>query len=88
MLEIPGEAISTVSLTGASMPMTLPSTFSMTAPGPGDLDIVAGKALGVSQSTITRDLEGLCTTHKPPRPKGGRPIGDPAPEGAALDTEV
>lgn len=32
-------------------------------------------ALGVDQATITRDLEGLCIVHKPPRPKGGRPKG-------------
>jgi hypothetical protein len=29
--------------------------------------------LNVSQPTITRDLEGLFTMNKPPRPKGGRP---------------
>ena len=29
--------------------------------------------LGVSQYTISKDLEGLLVTNKPPRPKGGRP---------------
>lgn len=29
--------------------------------------------LGVNHATISRDLEGLCTVHKPDRPKGGRP---------------
>jgi hypothetical protein len=33
------------------------------------------EALNVNQSTITRDLEGLCAPHKPSRPKGGRPKG-------------
>jgi hypothetical protein len=33
------------------------------------------QALGVNQATVTRDLEGLCTEHKPARPKGGRPKG-------------
>jgi predicted DNA-binding transcriptional regulator YafY len=32
------------------------------------------KALGVSQATITRDLDGLCAMNKP-RPKGGRRKG-------------
>lgn len=31
--------------------------------------------LGVSQRTISTDLEGLEATSKPPRPKGGRPKG-------------
>jgi predicted transcriptional regulator len=31
--------------------------------------------LGVSQATISGDLEGLSTPDKPPRPKGGRPKG-------------
>jgi ParB-like chromosome segregation protein Spo0J len=33
------------------------------------------EALRVSQRTISRDLEGLDTMSKPPRPKGGRPKG-------------
>jgi hypothetical protein len=28
---------------------------------------------GVSQYTISKDLEGLLVANKPPRPKGGRP---------------
>jgi transposase len=32
-----------------------------------------GKALGVSQATISNDLRGLSVTDKPSRPKGGRP---------------
>lgn len=32
--------------------------------------------LGVTQRTISTDLEGLETTSKPPRPKGGRPKSD------------
>jgi hypothetical protein len=31
--------------------------------------------LGVAQNTISRDLEGLSTMDKPPRPNGGRPKG-------------
>jgi hypothetical protein len=34
-----------------------------------------GEALGVGFSTTQRDLEGLPTVGKPPRPKGGRPKG-------------
>lgn len=37
--------------------------------------------LHVNQSTITRDLDGLCIVHKPPRPKGGRPKGSTKPRG-------
>jgi transposase len=33
------------------------------------------KQLGVSQQTISNDLEGLPETGKPQRPKGGRPLG-------------
>ena len=33
------------------------------------------KQLGVTQSTVQRDLEGLPIVGKPPRPKGGRPSG-------------
>ena len=32
-------------------------------------------ALGVSRETITKDLAGLVTITKPPRPKGGRRKG-------------
>lgn len=32
-----------------------------------------GEALGVGQRQISRDLEGLDTMSKPPRPRGGRP---------------
>jgi predicted transcriptional regulator len=31
--------------------------------------------LGVSQTVISRDLDGLFVANKPPRPKGGRPKG-------------
>lgn len=37
------------------------------------------EALGVSQRTISYDLEGLAMTAKPPRPKGGRPKAPPKP---------
>ena len=37
--------------------------------------------LGVSQNTISRDLEGLSTVDKPHRPKGGRPKGTKAKGG-------
>jgi hypothetical protein len=38
------------------------------------MEVIAAQ-LGVNQATITRDLDSLCTVHKPPRPKGGRPKG-------------
>lgn len=42
------------------------------------MDAIA-KALGVNQRQISRDLEGLDTMSKPPRPKGGRPKAPPKP---------
>jgi hypothetical protein len=36
------------------------------------MEVIATQ-LGVSQYTISKDLEGLLVTNKPQRPKGGRP---------------
>lgn len=41
------------------------------------------KMLGVSQNTVSRDLEGLSTIDKPSRPKGGRPKGSGSSGGSS-----
>ena len=41
------------------------------------LSRMTAAVLGVSQYTISKDLESLLVTNKPHRPKGGRPKGRP-----------
>jgi DNA-binding CsgD family transcriptional regulator len=46
------------------------------------------RQLGVNQATIARDLEGLCTVHKPSRPKGGRPKDSRKPRSERMPKAV
>ena len=62
--------------------------------GQGFTEQQIAKQLGVNQATIARDLDGLCTVHKPPSPKGGRPKGttkkraDIAPKAIVREAKV